>query len=76
MRSIRSDLVYTPAQLAEQFGCDPRIIDQLIRLGRLPHVRISQRKVIIPKTAVEEWLQDEARASTLLAELQRDLDRP
>lgn len=68
-----SDLVYTPGQLAEQFGCDPRIVDQLIRTGRLPHVRISQRKIVIPKTAVQEWLNDEARASTVLAELEREL---
>jgi excisionase family DNA binding protein len=67
-----SDLVYTPAELAEQFGCDVRIVDRLIAEGRVPHVRISARKVVIPRQALVEWLEDEARASTLLFELEHD----
>lgn len=67
-----SDLVYTPAELAQQFGCDVRIIDRLIDEGRVPHVRISPRKVVIPKVPLEEWLADEAQASTILYELEAD----
>lgn len=65
-----SDLIFTPAELAEQFGCDVRIVDRLIIEGRLPHVRLSPRKIVIPKVPLEQWLADEATASTLLAELE------
>lgn len=67
-----SDLVYTPAELAEQFGCDARIVERLIAEGRVPHVRISARKVVIPKIPLEQWLADEAHASTMLWELEAD----
>jgi len=65
-----SDLVYTPAQLAEQLHCCVEIVEGLIDQGRIPHVVISPRKVVIPKVALIQWLEDEARASTVLAELE------
>lgn len=67
-----SDLVYTPAELAQQFGCDIRIVDRLLDQGRIPHVRLSPRKVVIPKVPLEQWLADEAHASTILFELEAD----
>ena len=67
-----SELTFTPAELARELGCCIEIIDQLIDEGRLPHVRLSPRKVVIPKQALMEWLEDEARASTVLAELEVD----
>lgn len=65
-----SDLVYTPAQLAEQLGCCIEIINRLTEEGRIPCVRLSPRKIVHPKRQIEQWLADEATASTLLAELQ------
>lgn len=67
-----SDLVYTPAQLADQLGCCIEIIDRLTDEGRIPHVRLSPRKVVHPKPQIEEWLADEAHASTILGELEAD----
>lgn len=67
-----SDLVYTPAELADQFGCCVDIVDQLIGEGRLPHVRLTARKVVIPKVPLEQWLADEAHASMVLFELEAD----
>jgi len=72
-----SDLAYTPAELAKEFSCDVRIIDQLIDAGRLPHVRLSPRKVIIPKIPLQQWMADESHASTLRWELEtEDVDVP
>lgn len=67
-----SDLVYTPAELAQHFRCDLRIVEQLIGEGRIPHVRLSPRKVVIPKVQLEQWLADEAHASTIIWELEHD----
>jgi excisionase family DNA binding protein len=65
-----SELAWTPAELAEQFGCEIRIIYRLIHEGRIPHVAISPQRVIIPKKQLEQWLADEAHAAVILAELQ------
>lgn len=67
-----SDLAWTPAELAEEFGCEVRIIHRLIHEGRIPHVAISPQRVIIPKKPLEEWLADESHASTLRWELEAD----
>lgn len=64
-----SELVYTPGELAEQLGCDVRIVIRLTDEGRIPAVRLSARKVVHPKRQIEEWLAAEADASTVLAEL-------
>lgn len=70
-----SDLVWTPAEVADQLGCCDAIIDRLIDDGRIPHVRISARKTVIPKAALAQWLEDEAHASTIFAELEADTRR-
>lgn len=70
-----SELVWTPAEVAGQLGCCETIIDRLIDDGRIPHVRISARKTVIPKAALARWLDDEAHASTILAELEADARR-
>lgn len=67
-----SDLVWTVTQVAEQLGVNREIVEELTSEGRLPHVRLSQRKIVYPKKQVEEWLADEARASTVLFELEAD----
>lgn len=67
-----SDLVWTATQVADQLGVCVEIVHELTADGRLPHVRLSQRKTVYPKKQVEEWLAGEAHASTLLFELEAD----
>lgn len=68
-----SELVWTSAaELAAEFGCCVEIIEDLTARGRIPHVRLSPRKVVYPKPEVREWLRDEAHASTILGELEAD----
>lgn len=68
-----SELVWTsPGELAAELGCCIEIVEQLTDTGRIPHVRLSPRKVIYPKAQIAEWLEDEAHASTILAELEAD----
>lgn len=64
-----SELAWSAVELADQFGCCVQIIERLTAEGRLPCVRLSPRKTIYPKAQIAEWLADEARASTVLAEL-------
>lgn len=61
-----SDLVGTPNQVAQRLEtCESRIWE-LINAGRIPHVRLSDRKVVIPWRLLDQWLADEAHAATVL----------
>jgi excisionase family DNA binding protein len=65
-----SELIYTPAELAEQLGVSDQTIRRLTAEGRLPHVRLSRQRVIYPKKQIDEWLAAESGASTVLYELE------
>jgi len=54
---------YTPATLAEEWGCSERLIRNLIGTGELRAFLLGQRLVRIPAEAVEEYIQ---RRSTAL----------
>ena len=49
-------LPYTVKELADAVGMSPAYIRQLIRSGKLPRVGDTGRKVLVPRSAVEEWL--------------------
>ena len=55
-----SDLVGTCAQVAERLETCEDVVQQLVRDGRIPHVRLGGRKVVIPWAALEDWLLTEA----------------
>lgn len=65
-----TDLVYTPADLADQLGVCMETIRRLTAEGRVPHVRLSPHRVIYPKKQIDEWLAAESDASTVLHELE------
>lgn len=67
-----SDRVGTPAQVAQQLETCEDKIWELIDAGRLPHVRLGERKVVIPWRLLDEWLADEWHAAALQAELHTD----
>lgn len=58
-----SDLVGTIAQAAERLEISEAVVEELIRAGQLPHVRISPRRIVIPWRALELWLEEQARQS-------------
>lgn len=69
-----SDRVGTPAQVAQSLEtCEDKVME-LIHAGRIPHVWLGERKVVVPWAALNRWLEDEAHASTL-AELRPAPDK-
>lgn len=58
-----SDLVGTIAQAAERLEVSEDVVSELIQSGQLPHVRISPRRIVIPWRALDDWLDQQARAS-------------
>lgn len=59
-----SDLVGTFSQVAERLECSEGHVRTLVKLGRLPHVKLG-RRTLIPWRALDAWLNDEANRSVL-----------
>lgn len=48
--------LYTRKELKDVLGCSMSTVDSLIRSGRLRSIRISPRRIIVPASALEEYL--------------------
>jgi excisionase family DNA binding protein len=48
----------TVPEAAKIIGVCSKTAYQMVTAGKLPVIRISDRKVVIPKEALEKWLQD------------------
>jgi len=49
---------YTVPQAAQIIGVCSKLAYQMVTAGKLPCIRISDKKVVIPKAALEQWLID------------------
>lgn len=56
----RETLVYTAAQAAAAIGVGENKIYELIAGGHIPAIKWSERSIVIPKRALEQFLVDEA----------------
>jgi excisionase family DNA binding protein len=50
-----SGRAYTPAMVAEMWGCSEKTVRNEIAAGRLRHFRVGQKLLRIPPDAVEEY---------------------
>jgi excisionase family DNA binding protein len=55
-----SDLVGTPAQVADALEVSEDTVRELKATGRLPYVMISRQRWVVPWAALNRWLEDEA----------------
>lgn len=49
---------YTIPEAAEIIGICSKVAYQMVTAGKLPCIRISDKKVVIPKVALDQWLID------------------
>lgn len=56
MDSQSTPKLYTRKALKEILGCSMATVDSLLRSGQLRSVRISPRRIIVPASALEEYL--------------------
>ena len=62
-------LALSVAEAAQEIGCSPKLIRDLITRNEIPHVRLG-RRVVLPRELLREWLERRASANgevTLLA---------
>lgn len=49
---------YTITEAAKIIGVCSKVASQMVTAGKLPCIRISDRKIVIPKDALDQWLKD------------------
>lgn len=52
LQDVRGRAVITPAEFSELFGQGIRQVYQAIHAGRIPSIRIGERKLVIPVPAL------------------------
>jgi excisionase family DNA binding protein len=53
---VHGKLAYSPAECAALLGISVCLCRELIRQGRIPALRLGERRLIIPKLALERML--------------------
>lgn len=56
MESSGESLVLTPEEVRRLLKCSRGVLYTALRAGTIPSIRISPRKIIIPKHRFLEWL--------------------
>ena len=52
-------IVYSIPDAARALGCSKSLVYDLAKANRLPHVHLSEKRVVIPITALEDYLKQE-----------------
>jgi excisionase family DNA binding protein len=50
-------MAYSAAEVSELTGLSTDRIYELCRRGKLPHVRVGERQILIPRRKLERWLE-------------------
>ena len=56
-------LTYTVEEAAEVLGIGRGLAYIMVRDGELPSIRMGQRRLLVPKAALDEWLEASSRLS-------------
>jgi len=62
MENSEKRLTYTVEEAADVLGISRNLAYELIRQGRLPAIRISQKRLVVPKAALAKLLLPENQA--------------
>ncbi|MDD5094303.1 MAG: helix-turn-helix domain-containing protein [Dehalococcoidia bacterium] len=58
MQRTIEPLVYNQKEAAKALGISEKTCQELVRAGKIPSIRISARRIIIPKKAIEKILEE------------------
>ena len=58
MQNNDESLVLTPSDVRKLLSCSRSVVYSALAQGRIPSIRISPRKIIIPKHAFMKWLDE------------------
>ena len=52
----KDELILTPKEAMKILRCSKSVIYECLKRGTIPSIRISQRKIVIPRQRFFEWL--------------------
>ncbi len=62
MAKVSTDrLVYSIPEAAHVLHCSKSLVYDLVKADKLPHVHLSEKRVVIPVEALERYLQQQAK---------------
>ena len=63
MEKISNDrLVYSIPEAAHALHCSKSLLYDLVKADKLPHVHISEKRVVIPVEALERYLREQSES--------------
>ena len=54
-------LVYSIPEAAHALHCSKSLLYDLVKADKIPHVHLSEKRVVIPVAALEEYLRQQAK---------------
>jgi excisionase family DNA binding protein len=59
-RTPDNRLVYSIHEAAHALHCSKSLVYDLVKADKLPHVHLSEKRVVIPVTALERYLMEQS----------------
>ena len=59
-RTADNRLVYSIPEAAHALHCSRSLVYDLVKADKLPHVHLSEKRVVIPVAALERYLQEQS----------------
>ena len=56
-------LVYSIPEAAYALHCSKSLVYDLVKTDKLPHVHLSEKRVVIPVAALEQYLKEQSEGS-------------
>ena len=56
-------LVYSIPEAAHALHCSKSLVYDLVKADKLPHVHLSEKRVVIPVAALERYLEEQSEDS-------------
>ena len=57
-------LVYSIPEAAHVLHCSKSLVYDLVKADKLPHVHLSEKRVVIPMAALEQYLQQQTKSGS------------
>jgi len=59
-RTADNRLVYSIPEAAHALHCSKSLVYDLVKANKLPHVHLSEKRVVIPVAALEQYLKEQS----------------
>jgi len=61
-RTADNRLVYSIPEAAHALHCSKSLVYDLVKANKLPHVHLSEKRVVIPVAALEKYLKEQSES--------------